>query len=99
MADEQASIDVNRNPTLIGETVEGEIRKVRVTDAGVFLTETGATISGIALDSLKVTDETTAQLLQSVIIQLKLISRKLDCLQPFDDQLDENDLDDIEQNE
>ena len=42
-------------------------------------------------------DRTGEDLLKEIIVQLKLISLKLDCLQPDDQELDVNDLDDITQ--
>lgn len=44
-----------------------------------------------------VLDRTGEDLLKEMITQLKLISLKLDCLQPDDQELDVNDLDDITQ--
>ncbi len=45
---------------------------------------------------IRVDDFNTAELLVDVILQLKLISLKLDCLQANDAALDVNDLDDVE---
>lgn len=45
---------------------------------------------------IRVDDFGVAELLIEVLTQLKLISLKLDCLQPNEEALDVNDLDDIE---
>lgn len=45
---------------------------------------------------VSVIDFNTTELLIQVVIQLKLISQKLDCLQPDDDEIDELDILDIQ---
>ena len=48
-------------------------------------------------ESLQTTDITDRELQEHILKQLKLISLKLDCLQPDDQELDVNDLDDLEE--
>ena len=52
---------------------------------------------GVLKGTSVVIDRTGEELLIDIVKQLKLISLKLDCLQPDDQELDENDLDDITQ--
>ena len=48
------------------------------------------------IDRLKVEDTNTF-LLEQVLVELKIISMKLNCLQPNDEMFDPSDLDDLEQ--
>lgn len=45
---------------------------------------------------LKVSYLTDRELQEAQLVELRIISRKLDCLQPFDDKLDEGDLDELD---
>ena len=48
---------------------------------------------GQGFPKVRVDDSNVGELLLQVITQLKLVSLKLDCLQPNDDALDDNELD------
>ena len=89
MADERANIDDNFTKTLIAETKEGEIRRVRTNEQGFLLTDTGATVTGIAVDALKVADENTIALRQ-LIVEQRITNKILN--EVHDLHVDEEDL-------
>ena len=79
MADEVARKDDNSVNTGIGVAdakdtkteKKEEIRKIRVTDKGAVKVDTGASLTGIGSDALKVIDE-NSRLLNEMIIQQKI---------------------------
>ena len=52
---------------------------------------------GVSLGDRLKTEDFYSPLLELILLELKLISLKLDCLQPNDESLDKNDLDNLEQ--
>ena len=105
MADEIAKRDPNDITTIIGvvdgedtKSGEQEVRKIRTTDKGILKSDIGGEFVGdVTGKALKVTDLTDRELQEAQLVELRLISRKLDCLQPDDEELDVNDLDNIEE--
>ena len=103
MADEIAKRDPNDITTIIGvadgkDTVSGkeEVRKIRTTDKGVLKTDVGVKVIGGDEKSLSVIDLTDREIQEAQLVELRLISMKLDCLQPEDEEFDASELDQID---
>ena len=107
MADEVARKDDNSVNTQIGVVdVDGtglkprkkeEIRKIRTTDKGLLKTDIGIKIVGGDEKLLSVVDLTDREIQEAQLVELRLISMKLDCLQPDDEEFDPSDLEQIDQ--